>query len=101
MVFLIIFFICASLLHTKLQVGAKGDRPNFILFLANDVGYGDLSTYGNPTIITPHLDKMAREGMKFTQIYSPASSETSSLAGILTGRYGIRSGFANSMFPIL
>jgi hypothetical protein len=44
--------------------------PNFILIFADDLGYGDLGCYGNPVIRTPALDRMAREGVRFTQFYS-------------------------------
>ena len=49
---------------------AEAPRPNVIYILADDLGYGDLSSYGHPTTETPHLDQLAREGMKFTQWYS-------------------------------
>lgn len=45
-------------------------RPNVIVILADDLGYGDLSCYGHPTIRTPNLDRMAFEGMRFTDFYS-------------------------------
>lgn len=47
--------------------------PNFIIIFADDLGYGDLSCYGHPTINTPHLDQMAEEGMRLTSFYMAAS----------------------------
>ena len=47
--------------------------PNFIIIFADDLGYGDLRSYGHPTINTPSLDKMASEGMRFTQFYVGSS----------------------------
>ncbi|TWT52513.1 Arylsulfatase [Rubripirellula amarantea] len=71
---------------------ASAARPNFIIIFCDDLGYGDLSCYGHPTISTPHLDRMATEGMRATQFYVAASVCTPSRAGLLTGRYPIRSG---------
>ena len=48
-------------------------RPNFVVIFADDLGYGDLGVYGHPTIHTPQLDRMAAEGMRFTQFYAAAS----------------------------
>ena len=45
-------------------------KPNFVVILADDLGYGDLACYGHPTIRTPSLDRMAAEGMRFTDFYS-------------------------------
>ena len=75
--------------------------PNYIVIFVDDMGYGDLGVYGNPTISTPHLDKMAYEGQKWTQFYSAASVCTPSRAALLTGRLPVRSGMASSKNPVL
>lgn len=67
-------------------------QPNFIIILADDLGYGDLGSYGHPTIRTPHLDKMAQEGTRFTQFYVGANVCSPSRAALLTGRLPIRNG---------
>ena len=58
------------------------------------MGYGDLSCYGHPSIRTPNLDRMAAEGMRFTDFYVAAAVCTPSRAALLTGRLPIRSGMA-------
>ncbi len=49
------------------------EKPNFIIIFCDDLGYGDLGCFGHPTIKTPHLDKMANEGQKWTSFYVSAS----------------------------
>lgn len=74
-------------------------RPNIIILFADDLGYGDLTCYGNPTIRTPHLDRMASEGTRFTSFYAAAAVCTPSRAGLLTGRNPIRAGQPNNTGP--
>ncbi len=78
---------------------SQGKSPNVILIFADDLGYGDLSCYGHPTIHTPNLDEMARLGIKFTSFYSAASVCTPSRAGLLTGRYPVRIGMPGNLGP--
>ena len=85
-----VLFISLFLLTIKLT--AQNPSPNFIIIFADDLGYGDLTCYGNPTIFTPNLDKMAAQGMRFTQFYVGAAICTPSRAALLTGRLSIRTG---------
>jgi len=80
---------------------AHAEKPNIIIIFADDLGYGDLGCYGHPSIRTPHLDRMAREGMRFTDFYSAAEVCTPSRAALLTGRYPIRSGMCHNQFRVL
>lgn len=64
--------------------------PNFVLIFADDLGYGDLSCFGHPTIRTRRLDRMAEEGARLTSFYSAAPVCTPSRAALLTGRYPVR-----------
>jgi arylsulfatase A-like enzyme len=75
------------------------DRPpNFIVIFADDLGYGDLGCYGHPAIATPHLDRMADEGQRWTDFYAAAPICSPSRAGLLTGRYPVKTGTAPGVF---
>ncbi len=67
-------------------------RPNFVIFLTDDLGWGDLGCYGHPRIKTPHLDAFAKEGVRLTQCYAACSVCSPSRSAILTGRTPYRNG---------
>jgi arylsulfatase A len=83
----------AVILHLLvLANGLKLTDTNFLILLADDLGYGDLSIYGHPTSETGNLDRLASEGMKFTQFYSASPVCSPSRAAIVTGRLPARNG---------
>jgi arylsulfatase A len=68
------------------------DRPNFVIMVADDLGYGDLGSYGHPTVRTPNIDRLANEGLRFTQGYAAAPVCSPARTGLLTGRIPSRVG---------
>ncbi|GJM34973.1 MAG: arylsulfatase [Saprospiraceae bacterium] len=70
----------------------KDGQPNIVVILCDDLGYGDLSSFGHPVIETPNLDKLAADGIKFTSFYAAAPVCSPSRAGLLTGRSPNRAG---------
>lgn len=82
--------------------GAAAEAPpNVVILLADDLGYGDLGCQGHPTIRTPRLDRMAAEGMRFSDCYSAGEVCTPSRAALLTGRYPVRSGMCHDVRRVL
>ncbi len=94
-------FLLALLLIVFTSFASAADKPNFVIILADDLGYGDLGCYGHPSIRTPNLDRMAAEGVRFTDFYVAAEVCTPSRAALLTGRYPIRSGMCHNQFRVL
>lgn len=80
---------------------AHAAPPNIVIIFCDDLGYADLGCFGHPSIRTPNLDRMAAEGMKFTNFYVAASVCTPSRAGLLTGRLPIRSGMCSDTRRVL
>lgn len=68
-------------------LAAQAGRPNFIVFIADDMAWNDCGAYGHPRIRTPNLDRLARQGMRFDRAFLTTSSCSPSRASILTGRY--------------
>ncbi len=81
--------------------GGRAEAPNFIVIFCDDLGYGDLSCFGHPTIRTPRLDDLAARGQKWTQFYAADNVCTPSRAALLTGRYPIRSGMCSDQRRVL
>ncbi len=98
-----LLLVCSGVLAAA--CGAPGHleedaRPvNLVVLFADDLGYGDLGCYGHPVIRTPELDRMAAEGLRFTQFYSASPACTASRYALLTGRLAARSGFAWVLGP--
>ena len=89
------------------EVSKTIDPPNIIYILADDLGYGDLSVYGQKKFKTPHIDKLAAEGMLFTQHYSGstvcAPSRSALMTGMHTGHTVVRGNYGikpEGQFPI-
>ena len=83
---LFIFFLW-SCNNQKEEVSMAGIKPNIIFILADDLGYGDLSCYGQKILKTPYIDQMAAEGMLFTNHYAGSTVSAPSRASLLTGMH--------------
>jgi arylsulfatase A-like enzyme len=73
--------------------------PNIVMIFCDDMGYGDLSCYGSKGAPTPNLDRMAAEGVRFTDFYVPQAVCSASRAGLLTGCYNVRVGIMGALGP--
>lgn len=91
--------VCALLLPVSGSHGAGRRPPNIVLIFADDLGYGDLGCYGAEGYATPNLDRLAREGTRFTQFYVPQAVCSASRAALLTGCYPNRIGILGALGP--
>jgi uncharacterized sulfatase len=93
---LVVFAESAS---TAKAATAAAGKPNVIVIFADDLGYGDLACYGHPSFSTPHLDRMAGEGVRLTDFYVPVPFCAPSRGTLLTGRYPWRHGVVRNPAP--
>ncbi|MGF1925212.1 MAG: sulfatase-like hydrolase/transferase, partial [Bacteroidia bacterium] len=70
-------------------------KPNIVFIMADDLGYGELGCYGNTFNETPHLDQLAKDGVRFTQAYAAAAICSPTRVSILTGKYPARTGITD------
>src|SRR5215469_9199339 len=92
-------FLSSAAAAAALARPGSSRKPNIVILLADDMAYGDIGCFGNPSIRTPHLDRMCADGVKFTNFCSTSSVCTPSRAALLTGRYPIRSGLVRVLAP--
>ena len=97
---IILFFALILQVIGSPSIAVPETPPNIILILADDLGYGDIGTYGSELIKTPHLDRLAGEGLRLTSFYASGNVCTPSRAGLLTGRYAIRDGLADKTITL-
>ena len=95
----LLLFTLAGCVALTLPHAHAASTPNVIIIMADDQGYQDLGCFGSPKIKTPYIDRMAKEGMRFTDFYSGASVCTPSRAALLTGCYASRVGNLGVLFP--
>src|SRR5437764_8108479 len=88
---------CANAAAQEREPAAR--PPNVVIVFADDMGYGDLGCYGNKSIETPNLDRMAREGVRFTDFYVAQPVCSASRAALLTGCYPSRIGILGALGP--
>ncbi len=90
-IYLLLLIACTPTSSTS-EATADNRPPNVVVIFMDDMGFGDLSSFGHPTIETPNLDRLAREGQKWTNFYTACSVCSPSRGALLTGRYPIRIG---------
>ncbi|RXP62693.1 cerebroside-sulfatase [Lutibacter sp. HS1-25] len=93
-----VYFLTIITFKINAQLIAN-QKPNVIIIFTDDQGYQDLGCFGSPKIKTPNLDKMAQDGIRFTDFYVSNSVCSASRAALLTGRYSYRNGVGGVFFP--
>ncbi len=88
------------LLPTASNADAAAKKPNLIVIMVDDMGYAGVSCFGNPYFKTPEIDRLAAEGMRFTDFHSSGTVCSPTRAGLLTGRYQQRAGIEAVIHPV-
>ena len=88
------------LLAHCVAAGADVEKPNVVLMLVDNIGYGDLGCYGNQEIKTPHIDRLAEQGVRCTDFYIGSPSCMPSRGALLTGRHPVRNGLNEQVYLI-
>ena len=92
-------YLAFTVLLASLATTGAADKPNIVFILADDIGYGDLGCYGATLVKTPNIDRLAREGRRFTDAHSPASTCTPTRRALLTGTYSWRQQPGSAIAP--
>ena len=91
------FFSCSE--REELEKISSIENPNFVLIFMDDLGYGDIMPFGSINYQTPHINKLVKEGMLFTNFYSVQAVCSASRAALLTGCYSNRIGISGALGP--
>ncbi|MFN5422670.1 MAG: sulfatase [bacterium] len=97
--FPLVLVLCAMLVFGQSTIPASQKPPNVILIFMDDLGYGDLSCFGALDIHTPHLDRLAADGIRFTNFMSAQAVCSASRAALMTGSYPNRLGISGALYP--
>jgi arylsulfatase len=95
---IVLLLLCIATLHQSHKPVDK-QPPNIVLIFMDDMGYGDLSCFGALDIQTPNLDRLANEGIRYTNFLSSQAVCSASRASLMTGCYSNRIGISGALFP--
>ena len=95
-IFFLVLTIALGIYTSRTFANESEKKPNFVIILADDLGYGDVGFTGSTQIATPHIDALASAGVIFTQGYVSAPVCGPSRAGLMTGRNQVNFGFDNN-----
>ena len=99
LVFIITLYFLACSENKNLKKISSVENPNIIIIFMDDLGYGDIMPFGSIDYQTPHINKLAREGILFTNFYSVQAVCSASRAALLTGCYSNRIGISGALMP--
>ena len=77
--------------------GTRSQRPNIVLIITDDVGYGDFGSYGATDLKTPNIDRLARDGVRLTDFYANGATCSPTRTGLISGRYQQRTGLEDPL----